>query len=214
MADRRRRLAAIPLVLLAAVVLGLASVAGPALAQGTGSGAGGPGAPVSGQRPTVGVSRKQVGLKRAQVGLVRRVVPFDGQIRRNQASSTQVTVTLDTQVLFDFDQATLTPAAQTSLRALADELNRNLASPAVAVDGYTDSVGTDQHNVDLSTRRATAVRDFLAPLMRVPVTFTVTGHGPADPVASNTRPDGSDDPDGRRQNRRVNVTYQPRATPN
>ncbi len=195
-------------VVLAATAAGLAP--GPALAQSPGAGTAP--TPTPGARDgVVAIGREKVGLARVQVGLSRRVVPFDGQVRLYQPVAATVTVTLDAQVLFDFDQATLTPTARTSLQALAEELNRTLAAPAVAIDGYTDAVGTDQHNLELSTRRATAVRDFLTPLVRVPVTFTVNGHGSANPLAPNTRPDGGDDPEGRRRNRRVELTYAAKA---
>jgi OOP family OmpA-OmpF porin len=57
----------------------------------------------------------------------------------------------------------------------------------------------------LSQRRAAAVRDALAPQLPG-VDLTVAGRGEADPVAPNTRPDGSDDPVGRAANRRVTLT--------
>ena len=160
-------------------------------------------APALAQGLTIG--RTVVPISRKTVVIERRIVPFDGKVQ--VARGTKVTVTLDAEVLFDFDKADITAQAQTTLTALADELNHRLGGPAVTVSGYTDALGTDAHNLDLSQRRAAAVRDFLAPRLKVPATFTVVGKGSSDPAAPNTRPDGSDDPEGRRHNRRVELAY-------
>jgi outer membrane protein OmpA-like peptidoglycan-associated protein len=181
MADRRRRAAA-GLVVALVVALGA-----PALAQETAT------------------ERRVVPIERELRPLERRVVAFDGQMV--EAAGPQVTVTLDAEVLFELDQATLTLQAVTTLDALAQELNERLSDPAVTIVGHTDALGTDEYNLDLSQRRAAAVRDHLAPLITVPVTFSVEGRGSTEPVADNTRPDGSDDPEGRRRNRRVELTY-------
>lgn len=106
---------------------------------------------------------------------------------------------LQEDVLFRTDSAELRPGAIDKLRPLADYLR---AEPGVrvAIDGHTDSRGTDAHNQDLSERRAASVR---AAFDRMGVTrarFSVEGHGEADPVATNATPAGM------RQNRRVEVT--------
>ena len=106
---------------------------------------------------------------------------------------------LDEDVLFATDSAELRPGAVDKLRTLANYL-RSEPGVRVAIDGYTDSRGTDAHNQALSERRADAVR---AAFDRMGVTrarFTVVGHGEASPVAPNTTPQGM------RQNRRVEVT--------
>jgi outer membrane protein OmpA-like peptidoglycan-associated protein len=70
----------------------------------------------------------------------------------------------------------------------------------VAIDGYTDSRGSVAHNQDLSERRAASVRQAFDDMDVVRARFRVTGHGKADPVASNATPEGM------RRNRRVEVT--------
>ncbi len=156
---------------------------------------------------TVPFTRETRVIERSRLVIERRVVPFDGQALTERGGG-QVTVALDAEVLFELDQANLTPEAQTSLRDLAQTINQRRAAPGIAVVGHTDSLGSDAHNLDLSQRRAVAVRDFLAPLLSGgDVAFTVEGRGSAEPVAPNTRPDGSDDPAGRRHNRRVEVTF-------
>jgi outer membrane protein OmpA-like peptidoglycan-associated protein len=109
------------------------------------------------------------------------------------------TLSLSEDVLFATDSAVLRPGAQDKLATLADYL-RQERGVRIAIDGYTDSRGTDAHNQQLSERRAAAVRDAFDRLGVVRARFTVAGHGERDPVASN------DTPAGMRQNRRVEIT--------
>lgn len=190
---RARTAGAVAASLAAAVVL---VTAVPALADRTPS-----------DPATVAVTRETRVIERQRLLIDRRVVPYDGQTLTERGGG-QVTVTLDAEVLFELDQATLTPEARTSLQNLALTINQRRAAPGITVVGHTDSLGDDAHNLDLSQRRAAAVRDFLAPLLSgSDVAFTVEGRGATEPVASNTKPDGSDDPEGRRHNRRVEVTF-------
>lgn len=123
---------------------------------------------------------------------------------QTQGGATQVTVTSD--VLFAFDSATLSPDAQSELADLVNRL-KGVPAGAVMVTGYTDSIGTPAYNLQLSTDRATAVRDYLTSQVATPgLSYQVIGKGQADPVAANTNPNGSDNPAGRQQNRRVVVT--------
>ncbi|HEX6678619.1 MAG TPA: OmpA family protein [Actinomycetes bacterium] len=114
-------------------------------------------------------------------------------------------VDLSADVLFAFDSAKLTPAAQAELEDTA-KLIRERAKGTVRVEGHTDSVGSQAYNVPLSQRRAQAVRDALARLLAGrPTQFSVKGFGASKPIAPNKNPDGSDNPKGRARNRRVTV---------
>lgn len=106
---------------------------------------------------------------------------------------------LDEDVLFATDSAVLRPGAIDKLRTLANYL-RSEPGVRVAIDGYTDSRGTDAHNQALSERRADAVRTAFDQMGVTRARFSVVGHGEANPVAPNTTPQGM------RQNRRVEVT--------
>jgi outer membrane protein OmpA-like peptidoglycan-associated protein len=80
------------------------------------------------------------------------------------------------------------------------EKNPNLK---LEIDGYTDSVGDAAHNLDLSKRRAEAVRSVLVSQFGVDAArLTSNGFGAAQPVGSN------DSPEGRAQNRRVEFVKQ------
>ena len=70
----------------------------------------------------------------------------------------------------------------------------------IAVEGHTDSVGTDEHNQELSINRATAVANYLMAHKAATLDqLEVNGFGKYRPVATN------DTPDGRQQNRRVEI---------
>jgi outer membrane protein OmpA-like peptidoglycan-associated protein len=116
----------------------------------------------------------------------------------------ELKIELPGDVLFDFDKATIRRDAEGTLRQVADTLNQ-YPDAKVRIDGYTDSKGSDAHNLPLSRRRAISVRDWLE-RHGVKANFTVEGYGKANPVAPNTNPDGSDDPTGRQKNRRVEIT--------
>ncbi len=101
-------------------------------------------------------------------------------------------------VLFDFDQATLKQGAKEKLAKVSGIL---LAYPTLHmnVEGHTDSVGSDDYNIKLSQRRADAVRDYLTSNGIGQAGVQSMGFGKADPVASN------DTAAGRQQNRRVEM---------
>jgi outer membrane protein OmpA-like peptidoglycan-associated protein len=105
----------------------------------------------------------------------------------------------DTQVvLFRFDRADLDDRAQTALLEIAKQLQENPAL-VVELEGYTDSTGPAPYNVQLSQRRADAVRRFLVEKGIELHRINWIGLGDIRPVAENK------DPKGREQNRRVIV---------
>ncbi|MCY7394719.1 MAG: OmpA family protein [Nocardioides sp.] len=113
-----------------------------------------------------------------------------------------VTIDLAADVLFAFDEAELSAAAQAKLAEITQKLTADQATGAVSIVGHTDSQGSDSYNVDLSRRRAQSVAAVLTPaLSGQSLTFDVDGKGEAEPVADN----GSDE--GRQANRRVTITY-------
>jgi OmpA-OmpF porin, OOP family len=100
-------------------------------------------------------------------------------------------------ILFDTDSDHLKPESAPVLKAVAQGLEKN-PNLKLEIDGFTDSTGDGAHNLDLSKRRADAVRSVLVSQFNVDGSrLTSSGFGPGKPVASN------DTPDGRAQNRRV-----------
>lgn len=103
-------------------------------------------------------------------------------------------------VLFDTGRATLKPGATRDIDRLAQALKDN-SNTRVKIEGYTDSVGSESYNQGLSERRAAAVADALQ-MRGVPAArYQVEGLGKEFPVASNNTPEG------RQQNRRVEIVF-------
>ena len=104
--------------------------------------------------------------------------------------------TLDAS-LFAFDSATLSKKAEASLDKVAVALKDS--GKKAEVNGYADSMGNADYNVDLSQRRAQAVATYLEGKGVDAKKLTVKGYGATDFVATN------DTPEGRAQNRRVDI---------
>lgn len=157
-----------------------------------------------------GQSRKPNPVQDLQLRVVDLVLRTEGIAERRSDTGPQVKIDLVADVLFAFDRADLGPEAQAVLQQTATTI-RNEASGPVRIDGYTDSVGDDAYNLDLSRRRAEAVRSGLAvPLAGAGPPLTANGRGEADPVSPNANPDGSDNPEGRARNRRVTISFERR----
>ena len=118
-------------------------------------------------------------------------------------TETEVRIELSGDILFDFDKATLRPAAEPILTRVA-EVIRKYGKPMVRIEGHTDSKGSDDYNLKLSQRRADSVKDWLI-ANRATGVLTTKGLGETSPAVPNDKPDGSDDPDGRQKNRRVEI---------
>jgi outer membrane protein OmpA-like peptidoglycan-associated protein len=101
-------------------------------------------------------------------------------------------------VLFDTGSYTLRPGAREKLAKISGIL---LAYPGlkIQVEGHTDSVGSDEFNQHLSQQRAGMVRDYLVDQMVPAGSVSARGFGKTQPVATN------DTPEGRQQNRRVEL---------
>lgn len=111
-------------------------------------------------------------------------------------------ISLKGDVTFDTDSAIVKPGLYSEITKIADAL-KQYPETVARVEGYTDSTGTEQHNMDLSIRRADAVRNLLiqdgVPSSRV----EALGFGEANPVATN------ETAIGRSRNRRVEIKIAP-----
>ncbi len=101
-------------------------------------------------------------------------------------------------VLFDFNKYDLKPEARERLARISGIV---LAYPdlKLAIEGHTDSVGTDEYNQTLSEKRAQTVQGYLVSSSVPADHVSATGLGKADPVADNATAAG------RKQNRRVEL---------
>jgi OOP family OmpA-OmpF porin len=108
-------------------------------------------------------------------------------------------------VNFDFDRATLRPDAVAKLDEAISTLGK-YPQLRVQVDGYTDSIGSESYNQDLSERRARVVYEYLEEHGIDGARIAgPTGHGESNPIAPNSNEDGSDNPEGRARNRRTEL---------
>jgi outer membrane protein OmpA-like peptidoglycan-associated protein len=120
-------------------------------------------------------------------------------------SRTEVRIEMAADVLFDFDSAQIQAKARPSLARVAKFIQSS-AKGQVRILGYTDGKGSAAYNQGLSERRAKSVeRWFVEKDGLRNVNFATQGFGARNPVAPNTKPDGSDNPEGRKKNRRVEI---------
>ena len=142
------------------------------------------------------------------LNLVFTVIDLGGKVLDLQVkqTETEVRIELAADVLFDFDKDTLKPVAQETLQKAAAVI-REQTRGAIRIDGHTDAKGDDNYNQKLSLRRAAAVKNWFAQKGNLGARrMSTQGFGKQKPVASNTKADGSDDPEGRQKNRRVEIT--------
>jgi outer membrane protein OmpA-like peptidoglycan-associated protein len=122
-----------------------------------------------------------------------------GQIAETRRTAMGLVMTLDSKsIRFDFDKADIKPEFRDILNRIAGIL-MTLKGYTIAVYGYTDDIGTQTYNLQLSQRRAGAVRDFLVQAGLSPTIMSTKGFGESDP-----RVPGSNE-QARAANRRVEI---------
>ncbi|MFF1707463.1 OmpA family protein [Streptomyces sp. NPDC058252] len=145
-------------------------------------------------------------LAPAKVLDIKSVVEDLGGEERREDTNSDVTFALQAEVLFPKDSSKLNPDARSRIQAIADEIKAQNAT-TVRVFGFTDNLGSYAHGLTLSKRRAEAVHDQLAAALGSrDITFEVRGYSEDYPIADNTSEQG------RRKNRRVEVTFPRGAT--
>ncbi|MDF6044540.1 OmpA family protein [Streptomyces sp. JH14] len=158
--------------------------------------------------PPVEVDGNDPDLKMAEGGTLApakvldiiQVVEDMGGEERREDSNASVKFALQAEVLFGKDSAKLSPAANSRIAAIADEVKKQNATK-VRVFGFTDNLGSSAHGDVLSKQRADAVHSVLAGLLDSNVTFEIRGYGEQYPIASNANEEG------RKKNRRVEVSF-------
>jgi outer membrane protein OmpA-like peptidoglycan-associated protein len=123
-----------------------------------------------------------------------------------KVTAQEIKIELAADVLFDFDKYTLRPEAAETLKKVGQVVAGYPNAPLL-IEGHTDGKGTHPYNMKLSENRAGAVKQWLVANAGVEASrIRTTGWGETKPVAPNTKADGSDDPQGRQKNRRVELT--------
>lgn len=115
-------------------------------------------------------------------------------------------VVLLPEVFFEFGSTTLTSVAHKKLSIIGDVLvDPKVQSRYILVEGHSDSVGNPVYNQQLSQQRADVVANDLILRSVNANRITKKGYGEKYPVAPNKKQDGSDNPEGRALNRRVEI---------
>jgi outer membrane protein OmpA-like peptidoglycan-associated protein len=143
------------------------------------------------------------------IDLVYGVEDLGGRVQSLQIkeTATETRIELPADILFDFDKFDIRPSAADALKQVGDML-RERAKGTVRIEGHTDSKGAPAYNQTLSERRAASVQSWLVEREGLKtLKFTPQGFAAQRPVAPNSKPDGSDDPEGRQKNRRVEIVF-------
>ena len=140
-------------------------------------------------------ARREAELARQQT------VGLEAELSELKARPTErgMVITLG-DVLFDLDKAELHPGANLVMDRLSDFLKKH-EERRILVEGFTDSTGAEDYNMQLSERRARAVRQALMDRGIVGDRIEVRGYGEQFPMATN------ETIAGRQQNRRVEIVF-------
>ena len=109
------------------------------------------------------------------------------------------------RIYFDFDKFSIRDESVVELNKLLVFLDKN-PNVSVEISGHTDSRGADDYNQKLSLSRARSVVGWLKKRKVAGKRMVPKGYGETRSIAPNENPDGSDNPDGRQMNRRIELT--------
>lgn len=150
------------------------------------------------------LEKKEALLEKKEADLERQRAELEAakkQLRLNETAQ-RVTMRLEGDVLFDSEKSQLRPEAEKVIEKVAVVLSQ-FPGAAVLIEGHTDSQGKPSVNLDLSEKRAVAVRELLKARAELSgINFTTRGLGETQPIAPN------DTAEGRQQNRRVELVVE------
>ncbi len=115
---------------------------------------------------------------------------------KQQPIGTSIDVTFE-NIEFEFDSANLTDASYEIINHLISILKGIPTWSSLKVDGYTDSIGSEAYNQNLSEARVNSVKDYLVSQGIDGAKITTEGFGESNPIATNSTSEG------RQRNRRV-----------
>lgn len=125
-----------------------------------------------------------------------------GVIRVEKLPNHQLLVGMTGETTFAVDSDQINPGFYTTMDRIAKIVNQ-YGKTELVVAGHTDDKGSLAHNQQLSERRAASVERYLEDRRVLPQRISATGYGMSQPIA------GNDTDDGRRLNRRVDITIVP-----
>ena len=140
----------------------------------------------------------------ASAGLSAEVKRLETELADLRAKQTDRgwVLTLKNELLFDTGGSTLKPGGQRALDNLVQFLEKH-PDRSIAIEGFTDSTGSKEHNQTLSEKRAWSVKAALVARGIASNRIDARGYGPSFPIA------GNDTPAGRQLNRRVEIVIDP-----
>lgn len=106
-------------------------------------------------------------------------------------------------IQYEFDKSNILESSKLAIDTTILRLLENNPEIIVEIQSHTDNKGSDQYNLKLSQKRAESVVSYLIAKGIRPERLKARGYGESTPVAPNENSDGSDNPDGRAQNRRT-----------
>jgi outer membrane protein OmpA-like peptidoglycan-associated protein len=131
-----------------------------------------------------------------------------GTLQKEKIVEKEIGVKSDTlilhSILYAFNASDVLPVYYDYLNRVKDIMLK-YPSLVIRVEGYTDAIGSGAYNQALSVRRAQAVSNYLVKQEVDKNRFSITGNGELFPAARNFNADGSDCPEGRKYNRRVQL---------
>jgi outer membrane protein OmpA-like peptidoglycan-associated protein len=136
-----------------------------------------------------------------------RITGLDDALKALHAdvSAHEIRIALAADVLFDFDKSDIKSDAEPPLAKIVTILQA-YPGATLSVEGHADAKGGDTYNQTLSEQRAVKIAQWLAWRANLAAASVhARGWGKTKPIAPNTKPDGSDNPEGRAINRRVEV---------
>jgi outer membrane protein OmpA-like peptidoglycan-associated protein len=159
------------------------------------------------QKKEAELKKKEIDLKQREIDLQKKQLELDKlkQDLKYQETAKSISISLQGDVLFDFGRAELRPEAEAALEKVGTVIQQ-FPEGKVRIDGFTDSKGGKKQNMALSRERAVAVKQWLVKKKGIAAaSITAKGLGEENPVAANENADHSDNPEGRAQNRRVQI---------
>jgi outer membrane protein OmpA-like peptidoglycan-associated protein len=125
-----------------------------------------------------------------------------GVIRVEKLPNDQLLVGMTGETAFEVDSDQIKPGFYSTMDKISQVVNK-YGKTRLAIAGYTDSTGSTQYNQQLSERRAGSVQNYLLSDNVYPDRLSAAGYGKSRPIA------GNDTDEGRRMNRRVDITIIP-----
>jgi outer membrane protein OmpA-like peptidoglycan-associated protein len=161
------------------------------------------------EKKKLDLKEKELELKKKEIDLQKQQLQIDAARKELQMKETEKNVTINLQgdVAFDSGKAALRAEGERSLEKVAVVISQ-FPESKVLIAGFTDNKGGKDANMRLSEKRAESVKDWLVKHGVKVAAITIKGYGEGSPLAPNQNADGTDNPDGRQQNRRVEITVQ------